>query len=507
MHVVPPVDLQNNPEKLFRMLNDPAYIKRHAFYPLMYYELSNRRMKYDKTAGKKRHIEWKKGIAQSTVKKRPIHYAAHMDALVFSCYAEKVLTAYEEVLQQDDILNNSILAYRKIPIQGIDKNKGTIHFAKEIFQLIEDKAHEWGEVAVLAFDIKSFFPTLNHKQLHTKWKQILNTNYLPPDHQNVYKGVTQFSYVLRDDFRVRQKQKGKKSGFDEKELARIRNEKGISAFFESPKAFRTAIKEGTLKLYSEPFGKGKGIPQGLPISSVLANMYMLDFDQDICNTLVRKKDCIYRRYSDDMLVVCKTKDIAEIEQYMKMAIKQIELEISLDKTEAFKFIKETSSQGITKILSYKRKDNNFKAGPPLNYLGFEYNGSYPRLKSANLAKFYRKMIDAVKKKNRRTQKAILKNPEHPTQIFKGQLYWLYVDTHVTKYKTRKRWKRILGPNIYGRYTLQTGELKMPMRNNYLSYVKRAAEIMGEPRILNQIKKHKKILHEAISRYWGRKNVT
>ena len=46
----------------------------------------------------------------------------------------------------------------------------------------------------------------------------------------------------------------------------------------------------------------KGIPQGAPISSALANIYMLDFDLKVKNFV--GENGIYRRYSDDMVVVC-----------------------------------------------------------------------------------------------------------------------------------------------------------------------------------------------------------
>lgn len=47
----------------------------------------------------------------------------------------------------------------------------------------------------------------------------------------------------------------------------------------------------------------KGIPQGTPISAALANVYMLHFDKRI-NDAVKPLKGIYRRYSDDMIVVC-----------------------------------------------------------------------------------------------------------------------------------------------------------------------------------------------------------
>ena len=48
--------------------------------------------------------------------------------------------------------------------------------------------------------------------------------------------------------------------------------------------------------------KSYGIPQGSPISDVLANIYLLEFDK-LVRDHVEKLGGIYTRYSDDILVV------------------------------------------------------------------------------------------------------------------------------------------------------------------------------------------------------------
>lgn len=45
-----------------------------------------------------------------------------------------------------------------------------------------------------------------------------------------------------------------------------------------------------------------GIPQGSPISGMLANLYMLEVDKNI-NELVKAYCGFYMRYSDDFMVV------------------------------------------------------------------------------------------------------------------------------------------------------------------------------------------------------------
>ena len=161
-------------------------------------------------------------------------------------------------------------------------------------------------------------------------------------HFNVFKASTQFSYVLLDDLRTHQKRKGKKAGFDEKKLSHIRKTKGFKCFFESNQDFRNHIKSGELKIHKFPFRNKEtkeimGIPQGLPISAILANMYLYYFDLSILENLVNNKGCYYRRYSDDIIVVCKVEQINEVKEFVELQMKENIVEISREKTETFIF--------------------------------------------------------------------------------------------------------------------------------------------------------------------------
>ena len=48
-------------------------------------------------------------------------------------------------------------------------------------------------------------------------------------------------------------------------------------------------------------GKRYGIPQGSPMSAILSNIYMLDFDKYCCE-LANNFGGIYRRYCDDKFI-------------------------------------------------------------------------------------------------------------------------------------------------------------------------------------------------------------
>ena len=63
--------------------------------------------------------------------------------------------------------------------------------------------------------------------------------------------------------------------------------------------------------------KDFGIPQGSPISAVLANIYMLDFDYEI-NKYLESIGGIYRRYSDDMVAICPLDKKDEVIKLLKV---------------------------------------------------------------------------------------------------------------------------------------------------------------------------------------------
>src|SRR5690606_15456797 len=159
----------------------------------------------------------------------------------------------------------------------------------------------------------------------------------------------------------------------------IRKENGFRCFFKSNEDFRQTIKDGKLRIYNNPFfnknGCQIGIPQGLPISATLSNIYLYDFDSSIVNEIVVHKNAYYRRYSDDIIIICNPKDVDQIEKRVTDLIKECKVEISKHKTEKFIFKYDTfSTKTVEKRLaSYKLiSDENYvkQIHAPLIYLGF-----------------------------------------------------------------------------------------------------------------------------------------
>lgn len=504
LHLTNQINLISDRKKILALIKNKDYIAKYAFFPLIHSVIKERRYRNhpENVEAKKSHsYKNESGDIVSHAKNRPLHYATHLDAMIFGYYSEIILNKYEEKLRLIPELEKCVTAYRKIPIFNEEKNKSTIHFAKEVFDEIKLRS-ENEECIALMFDIKNFFNEIDHDILKQTWANLLDQDKLPADHFNVFKATTRFSFVNKDDLRLPSKKFGRRRGFDETKLAKIKK-KGVHAFFESPEEFRNAVKSGELKLQRFPFknkeGKPVGFPQGLPISATLGNLYLINFDTTIIKKLVEIKGAYYRRYSDDIVILCTRKNMPEVEEFMYNAIKEYKLEISPSKTERFSF-KKVIQNNIEILTSHKiDKLENEKENIPLTYLGFEFYGHKTLIKSPNLAKFYRRMIKSVKTKSSRALQAAKKTPNKPIVIFPNHLYRLYSRHPLGAGVFRKTTKH-LRKNSLGEYYYKSKKVRLKYSSNYLSYIHRASEIMDEPKIKRQVKSHKKILNLAIQKH-------
>lgn len=508
---------------LIKRIMDKDYVGQYAFYPLIHKIIKERKYKKGNLAKngtlQRAHKHLEEGKIKSTAKNRPLHYATHKDALIYSYYAAILGDIYYNKIQDNKLLDAAITAYRKIPIQGgIKEGKSSVHFAKEAFDIITEKVYEWGECYVLAFDLKSFFSTLDHKYLKALWIKLLHEHNpkeysattLRNDHYNVYKACTNFSYVMLNDLKSLYHKHPHR--YNESYLASIRKQHGIKSFFASNEDFRLAIKDGLLPIYKNHFFKklenGKqvnyGIPQGLPISAVLANIYMSEFDAAIIHDWTLTKGCIYRRYSDDMLFICKKEDYETLNKYVNEKIKSTHVAISPEKTEIFTF---KIDEELNRITSYKLKEKQWVKNTPLTYLGFEFRGYNVTIKSASLAKYYRRMIYLVKRRAKRVEKIVERDPIAPKVIFRRRLEKLYnlpLKHDPDKYEfigKKMKYNKVLKLNSRGFYEYKIiGERKKKYNSNYITYINKCCKIFGNDIFKHQIRKRKKIVNEAIKRY-------
>lgn len=413
-------------------VTNPSKIATHSFLPFIHRTSKVRkfRKEYSKDDGKV-IVTRDKALRKSAIKERELYYASHLDSLIYSYYSQLISVEYEKLLKQYN-LDESILAYRSIPkdkknIEG--PNKCNIDFANDVFEYISDYKDE--EFVVIAFDIKSFFDNLDHKVLREIWSKIFNVSELSKAHFNVYKGITRFSYVdivdifeeFKDKILIQKRDfQGNLMPIRKGRISKIKHLKKQDAIaFCTQKEF-LKVKNKLLKNTKKAklangavVKRNFGIPQGSPISSVLANAYMIDFDKTI-NDYISKKG-VYRRYSDDMVVVCPKEEKDNIINLMNLEIDKIKLEIQEPKTQIFHFKRENNSlicgQEFSKEINWNK---NFM------YLGFEFDGNSVLLKSASLSTYYRKMKRTIK---RSKHFAGIKKSNTHGEIFKRRILSKY----------------------------------------------------------------------------------
>ena len=252
-----------------------------------------------------------------------------------------------------------------------------------------------------------------------------------------------------------------------------------------------------------------GIPQGLPISAVLSNLYLLEFDRNIIENLVKKEGIFYRRYSDDIVILCPPKDLERIESYINQLIKNYEIEVSTEKTDRFLFKKMAYNKiGDKRITAIKLGEEENKIDTPLTYLGFEFRGYNTLIKSTNIAKYYRRLISIIKRRSKRAIKLSQSNPSIPRAVYLNQAKKLYNSPLKHAQKTeikqvfRKRYNLVV--NDRGDFEFNHYDVKVNNQSNYISYIKRCDKVFGTKAFSQQLKKNKQIVGQAINRHLAQK---
>lgn len=461
-------------------------VRTHSFLPLIHKSIVKRKFRADESvselnpSGKRKRILGKPKV-------RDIFFASHLDALILSKYNEKLAKAYEDYIENRNF-NDSVVAYRKIPIEkDVNKNKCNIDFAKTTFEFIQNNKAK--KLTVVVADVTSFFDNLNHRILKKQWSKILHEPTLPKDHFNVFKALTNIKYVEGEQlFESYGNTMLVDAGVPDSSIKREVKRKAInsSKYFKEKNAVAYCEKDDFLKnklnlIISK--NNQKGIPQGSPISATLANVYMLDFDQKIFNK-VSSIGGFYQRYSDDLIVVCE-------QQYEDEIIKQIrddiatlvDLEIEPNKTKVFRF-EEVEGVFIGFEIDEKSKTPNFKK--TLEYLGFSFDGQRVLIKHAGFSKFYRSMKSAFKKSASLARYS--KNPDK--SLFKSKLYKRF--TH----KGAKR-KLIYRPSKTDKTVYE--KTNKYYWGNYLSYINKANDAMKSINGGDGIKKQSR-------RFWKKFNL-
>lgn len=453
---------------ILKYVKNPTNVVRHRFYPLIHYTIVEKKYKrlYDGSAKREFERTYKE-------KKREIYYSNHLDNQVYSYYGQIINSKLEDQYRVDLTLNNSVIGYRKIAITE-RRNKCNIDFAKEVFDFIQNS--EFENTFVYCIDVSSFFDSLNHKILKQTWSKLFGDNSLPPDHYKVFRSVTQFTHVEIGDLITE---------FTELKIKKFKylKNKKIKSFCKNGNEFRHRVENKNLIKFNtflkESEGKRiKGIPQGLPISSTLSNLYMLEFDS-IFSKLLEKYKGLYRRYSDDIIFACSQENAFEIEELINKYIsKELKLEIQSNKTQIIHFHRNAEDRR----LSYKSFENGIEINRPLSYLGFEFDGNKILVKQKSLSKYYRRIKRLIRRK---AIFAYFAKKSNSWNIEKKD-EWIYRQgIYKSKSHLGSKKKKVNG-KLY--------------RGNFISYIFTSSRILNQKTLKKQVRNHWKIIENLIAKY-------
>ena len=327
-------------------VQDPKFVASHSFSPLIRYLKIEKRYRKDQ----KKTIE----------KERPIMYASHRDACILSWYAS-VLNAKLETFYHENGLRDCVIAYRKL-------EKGNYDFASEANAFASANS----PVYILAFDVTKFFDNLDHKLLKLRLKAVLGVSELSEDWYKVFRAITRYHYVALTELSAHPE-------FGERMQRRDRR----------PIATIAELKSARIKFHPNSTA-GVGIPQGTPISAVLSNLYMIEFDREMQAYAIASGG-FYRRYSDDILFICRAGRAPEVQAKVEELISRERLSLNDTKTERHLF-------DLSCDLKAERR--------AAQYLGFTFGVDGVGIRASSLSRQWRKMRRAIKRIGKVAEAAI-----------------------------------------------------------------------------------------------------
>ena len=411
--------------KYIPCIKNPKWIEKHAFYPFIHYQEEKKKFN---------------GIELIIKSPRDIRYSSHIDRYIYEYYNDILSKKYNKYARNNGI-NKVAIAYRT------NLQKSNIHFSRDVFKFLSNLENAF----IMVSDFSNFFDSLDHKYLKERLKEILSLETLPNDYFKVYKSITKYSYIEYEDIL-------KELNLCHKQLTKMKKER----LFEIQE-FRK-FKKGHIYTNTNDYG----MVQGSAISSVMSNIYMIKFDK-LMNDIVTSNNGIYRRYSDDIIIIIPdiSKSLDFYNKVMNIKSKITRLELSPEKTKCFVKQKDTIKQ--VNILEQKV----IKENAIIDYLGFSYNGKTVKIREKTVAKYYRKMYARIKTINKYT--SLTGNNIGRRKLFK-QYSYLGKDTKDVK------------------------------KGNFLTYVDRAQQEYGDlGSFNNQVKKSWKYMSKRLVKIKKSKN--
>lgn len=416
-------DVRTDISKCGNYISDPRNIVRHGFYPFIHYE--KKMIKYNHGKGKKE-------------KTRDICYAAHIDRCIYQLYSHILNDLYNDRVKKDGIESVGV-AYRT------DLHTNNIQFAKTAIDFIREKTNCY----IMIGDFTGFFDNLDHTYLKQQWCNLMGVQFLPEDHYAVFKNITAYSKWERDDLLALNGLPNTKAGIDELNAkSRVLSPKMYSKY----------------KSYIKRNSSGFGIPQGSPISGLLANVYMLNADK-VIHEIVTDLSGMYMRYSDDFIIILPQIELATAKQVIGKIQSVLNttqrLKLEPDKTQYF-YYKDTDLVNCGKEFDTQAncEKNN------VNFLGFTFDGKKVSVRAKTTGKYYYKMY--------RKAKTITNCGGY---------------THTGRHISCK--------NLYEKYSERGASGK---KGNYLTYINRAQMIFGDSEdITRDTKRHMSKIRKALKK--------
>lgn len=339
-------------KSILQYILDPDKIAHHAFQPFLMHKLNC--SKFNKKNNAKK------------IKFRNIFCSAHFDSLIFKRYQFLINYQYEKWLKQHQ-LDDCILAYRSFNYRFFN-----IDIVKRVINFIEQQK----QCLIFVGDFTNFFETLDHAYLKKQLCKILNVDKLAPDYYAIFKNTTKFAYIDRKiineiiDFEPHlQIAKQKRKYVTNKDRLEHRSKLLNKVEYKVAKKF---IQKNDQKY---------GVPQGQIVSSVFANLYMADIDNDL-NTYIKEKNGLYIRYSDDFLVILPFQEDSELPVYVKylqdfFSERNNLIQLQPEKTDIRVYREQ-------KIFAYPQMIPTH-----LDYLGFYYYGKeHLTVRPKSISKYY-----------------------------------------------------------------------------------------------------------------------
>ena len=355
-------------DEIKKLIADPTLqsVAKYSFLPFVKILTKTPRYRYQE----------KLGAHGLETKIRPIAFSAHFDSYIYGFYSHALTEVYQSYIKSKGF-GESVLAYRS-DLDG----RSNIQFAKEVFEAAKSRIAKKGTCTAVALDITGYFDNIDHFKLKEKWSKILGSEDLPPDQYKVFRSLTKYSYVNKNSvlnhFEIDLKSSGRWTSL----LDLIPDSIAGPTFNDKFSLLRRRklVVTNMPKTESDGTLSFRGIPQGSPMSAVLSNIYLIDFDDKMFK-LSQRFDFTYRRYCDDLLIIC---DPCLADRLTKIILKEIleyKLVIQSKKTELITF-KPTLTGKIRgfnqrKLDDFKSKinlENEQQYYKNLQYLGFEFNG-------------------------------------------------------------------------------------------------------------------------------------